>query len=138
MKYLHLTFAVALVLIAGCNSASLRTSIFENGLASWYGPGFYGKKTASGERFKKNDMTAAHKTLPFGTMVRVKSLSTGKEISVRINDRGPFKKGRVIDLSYAAAKQLGILQKGMDKVELVVEEPRQAKLAAGSSKLRKN
>jgi rare lipoprotein A len=126
VKYLHLAFAVTLVLMAGCNSPSVRTNMFEQGLASWYGPGFYGKKTASGERFKKNDMTAAHKTLPFGTRVRVKSLSTGKEVSVRINDRGPFKKGRVIDLSYAAARKLGILKSGMDKVEIVIEE-RQAR-----------
>lgn len=126
MKYLHLTFAVTLILVVGCSAPSVRTAMFEEGLASWYGPGFYGKKTASGERFKKNEMTAAHKTLPFGTHVRVRSISTGREVSVRINDRGPFKKGRVIDLSYAAAKKLGILQKGMDRVEVVVEE-RQAR-----------
>jgi rare lipoprotein A len=116
--------------MAGCNTAGLRTSIFEQGIASWYGPGFYGKRTANGERFKKSEMTAAHKTLPFGTKVRVRSLSTGREVSVRINDRGPFKKGRVIDLSYAAAKKLGILQKGMEKVELVVDESRLSNLGS--------
>ncbi len=114
--------------MAGCNTASVRQGIFEQGLASWYGPGFYGKRTANGERFKKSDMTAAHRTLKFGTQVKVKSLSTGREVIVRINDRGPFKKDRVIDLSYAAAKKLGMLEKGMDRVELFVEESRQASL----------
>lgn len=80
----------------------------ESGLASWYGPGFHGKRTASGERFNTNELTAAHKTLPFGTRVRVKSLTNGKEVVVRINDRGPFVKGRIIDLSQAAAQTLGL------------------------------
>lgn len=88
----------------------------ERGLASWYGPGFQGKRTASGERFNAQAMTAAHKTLPFGTQVRVKSLSTGKQVVVRINDRGPFIKGRIIDLSSAAARALGI--SGLHQVEI--------------------
>jgi rare lipoprotein A len=73
--------------------------------ASWYGPGFHGKKTASGEIFNQNDMTAAHKTLPFGTIVKVSY--NGKSVKVRINDRGPFIKGRTIDLSKAAAQKIG-------------------------------
>jgi rare lipoprotein A len=80
----------------------------ESGVASWYGPGFHGKRTASGERFNTNELTAAHKTLPFGTRVRVKSMTNGKEVVVRINDRGPFVKGRIIDLSHAAAQALGL------------------------------
>jgi rare lipoprotein A len=84
------------------------TSWQESGIASWYGPGFHGKRTASGERFNTNEFTAAHKTLPFGTRVRVKSLLNGKEVVVRINDRGPFIKGRIIDLSQAAAQALGL------------------------------
>jgi rare lipoprotein A len=80
----------------------------ESGLASWYGPRFHGKRTASGERFDANELTAAHKTLPFGTRVRVKSMVNGKEVVVRINDRGPFIKGRIIDLSQAAAQALGL------------------------------
>jgi rare lipoprotein A len=84
------------------------TSWQESGIASWYGPRFHGKRTASGERFNTNELTAAHKTLPFGTRVRVKSLSNGKEVVVRINDRGPFVKGRIIDLSHAAAQMLGL------------------------------
>ncbi len=80
----------------------------ESDIASWYGPRFQGKRTASGERFDTNGLTAAHKTLPFGTRVRVKSLVNGKEVTVRINDRGPFIKGRIIDLSKAAAQAIGL------------------------------
>ena len=82
------------------------------GVASWYGPGFHGRKTASGERFDMNALTAAHRTLPFGTLVRVRSLVNGLTVDVRINDRGPFLKRRVIDLSKAAAKALGLLASG--------------------------
>lgn len=88
----------------------------EAGLASWYGPGFQGKRTASGEHFDANALTAAHNTLPFGTRVRVKSLVNGKEVVVRINDRGPFIQGRIIDLSHAAALALDIT--GVNRVEL--------------------
>jgi rare lipoprotein A len=88
----------------------------EAGLASWYGPGFQGKRTASGERFDTNALTAAHRTLPFGTRVRVKSLVNGKEVVVRINDRGPFIQGRIIDLSQAAALALDLT--GVKRVEL--------------------
>jgi len=95
----------------------------EKGQASWYGKKFHGKKTASGERFNMYGYTAAHKTLPFGTKVRVTNLDNGKKVVVRINDRGPFVKGRVIDLSYAAAKKIGMLKKGVVpvKVEVVSE-----------------
>ena len=86
------------------------------GGASWYGPGFHGKKTASGQRFNENAMTAAHRTLPFGTVVKVTDQRTGKSIKVTINDRGPFHKGRIIDLSKAAAAQLGTKNAGTGKV----------------------
>lgn len=86
------------------------------GGASWYGPGFHGKKAASGQRFDQNAMTAAHKSLPFGTVVRVVDQRTGKSIKVTINDRGPFHKGRIIDLSKAAATKLGIRNAGTGKV----------------------
>ena len=76
------------------------------GAASWYGPGFYGRTTANGERFSKGTLTAAHRTLPFGTKVRVTNLSNGRSVVVRINDRGPFKYHRVIDLAHGAASQL--------------------------------
>ncbi len=86
------------------------------GGASWYGPGFNGKKTASGQRFNENAMTAAHKTLPFGTVVMVTDQRTGKSVKVTINDRGPFHKGRIIDLSKAAAAKLGVKNAGTGKV----------------------
>ncbi|MCC6813007.1 MAG: septal ring lytic transglycosylase RlpA family protein [Rubrivivax sp.] len=90
----------------------------QRGMASWYGPGFHGRLTASGERFDQNDLTAAHKTLPFGTRVLVHSPRTGKQVVVRINDRGPFVRGRVIDLSKAAARMLGLHALGHDAVVL--------------------
>lgn len=90
----------------------------QSGLASWYGGQFHGRKTASGERFDSMDLTAAHKTLPFGTRVCVRSSVTGKSVVVRINDRGPFAPGRVIDLSKAAAQELGMLGLGIKPVEL--------------------
>ncbi len=90
------------------------------GVASWYGPGFDGKQTVSGERFNQNHLTAAHKTLPFGTVVRVMNLQNGRSVEVRINDRGPFIRGRVIDLSKAAAQEIGLIQQGIGRVELRV------------------
>jgi rare lipoprotein A len=90
------------------------------GVASWYGPGFDGKQTASGERFNKGHLTAAHRSLPFGTVVRVKNLQNGRSVDVRINDRGPFVKGRIIDLSQAAARQIDLIQRGIGEVEVRV------------------
>lgn len=89
------------------------------GIASWYGPGFHGSKTASGEIYNMFKLTAAHKTLPLGTYVKVINLENGKSVIVKINDRGPFVKGRIIDLSYAAAKRLGMLKKGTAKVKII-------------------
>ena len=86
------------------------------GGASWYGPGFHGKTAASGERFNENAMTAAHKTLPFGTVVRVTDQRSGKSIQVKINDRGPYHGSRIIDLSKAAAGKLGFRNAGTTKV----------------------
>ena len=90
------------------------------GRASWYGPKFHGKKTSSGEVYNMHSMTAAHKTLPLGTYVQVINLANGKKTVVRINDRGPFVKGRIIDLSYGAARQVGLIGPGVAKVKLVV------------------
>lgn len=87
------------------------------GVASWYGPGFHGKRTANGETFNKNAMTAAHNTLPLDSKVRVVNIATGKEVTVRINDRGP-RYGRSIDLSEAAARALGMHQKGLARVAI--------------------
>ncbi len=95
----------------------------ERGQASWYGQSFQGRRTASGERYDKAALTAAHKTLPFGTLVRVRSVaSPGRKVDVRINDRGPFVAGRVIDLSRAAAEALGLLALGVMEVSLMVPE----------------
>ena len=90
----------------------------ETGIASWYGPGFHGKRTANGERYNMYAMTAAHKLLPMNTTVRVTNLRTGRSIHVRINDRGPFIPGRVIDLSKTAAARLGILAAGTGRVRV--------------------
>lgn len=88
-------------------------------IASWYGPGFHGNKSASGERYNMYDFTAAHKILPIGTYVLVTNLENGRQVVVRINDRGPFVNNRCIDLSYSAAKALGIIGKGLAKVKIV-------------------
>jgi rare lipoprotein A len=90
----------------------------QTGLASWYGEEFNGRKTANGETYDMNAYTAAHRTLAFGTIVLVRNLENGKEVKVRINDRGPFMKGRVIDLSYAAAERIAILEKGITQVTI--------------------
>ena len=96
------------------------TGQLQRGIASWYGPGFHGRRSASGERFNQNAMTAAHRTLPFGTQVRVTNLRTGATVVVRINDRGPFTRGRVIDLSRAAAGAIGMIGSGVAPVEVEV------------------
>jgi rare lipoprotein A len=91
----------------------------ESGIASWYGKSFHGKKTSNGEIYNMYAMTAAHKTLPLGVFVRVTNLNSGKSIEVRINDRGPFVRGRIIDLSYTAAKKLEIVGPGTAPVEVI-------------------
>jgi peptidoglycan lytic transglycosylase len=93
----------------------------EYGKASWYGKKFHGRKTASGERYNMYQLTAAHKTLPFGTKVKVTNMDNGKSVVVRINDRGPFVKGRIIDLSRAAAKKVDMINAGVAfvKVEII-------------------
>ena len=93
---------------------------YQKGTASWYGREFHGKMTASGEKFNMYEMTAAHKTLPFGTVVSIKNLDNGKEATVRINDRGPYKGNRIIDLSYNAAKKIDILSSGMGRVGITI------------------
>src|SRR3954469_13129871 len=97
-------------------AAAEETKPIQTGAASWYGPGFHGKRTANGETFNTHALTAAHKTLPFGTKVRVTNERTGQSVVVRINDRGPYAHGRVIDLSKAAAETVGI--SGVGKVTL--------------------
>ena len=127
---LHAVFplAAALAAVTGCSSPPPKPVYFpgypigyvERGMASWYGPGFHGNMTANGERYDMHKLTAAHRTLPLGSIAVVRSTGTGKEVTVRINDRGPFAKGRVLDLSYAGARTLGIVGEGTGLIELRV------------------
>jgi rare lipoprotein A len=97
----------------------LEHAMFEQkGQASWYGRWHHGRRTASGERFNMYQMTAAHQTLPLGTIVRVTNPANGKTVKVRINDRGPYMRGRIIDLSMAAASALGMSRKGVARLQL--------------------
>lgn len=113
-------FVVAAVFALGACSPKLyeKGTVQERGKASYYGDRFHGKPTASGERFDQNKMTAAHPSIPFGTMVTVKNTSNGKMVNVRINDRGPSAPGRIIDLSKGAAKKLAMVQAGVAPVEI--------------------
>jgi rare lipoprotein A len=116
-----LALCAALFLVTGCASAPRGgggSAERETGVASYYAHKYHGRTTASGERFDMNDLTAAHRTLPFGTRVRVTNLDNGKSVTVRVNDRGPFVKGRVIDLSLAAAKKVDMVHAGLANVEV--------------------
>jgi rare lipoprotein A len=97
---------------------SCTNKITETGQASYYADKFQGRQTANGETFRQRKRTAAHRTLPFGTKVTVKNLSNGRKVKVRINDRGPFAKGRIIDLSKKAAKKIGMVNAGVADVEI--------------------
>ena len=109
-----------LILIIGLSPTHAEAQGFkQTGIASFYADKFVGRTTANGEKYKHSKMTAAHKTLPFGTMLKVVNLENGNEVTVRVNDRGPFVEGRIIDLSKSAAKQLDFIQKGLVKVEIV-------------------
>src|SRR4051812_11463457 len=112
------TVAVAALVLGGACAAisGAEAKSVQSGGASWYGPGFHGRRTASGERFNSRALTAAHRSLPFGSRVRVTNERTGRSVVVRINDRGPVVGGRVIDLSKAAAQAVGI--SGVGKVKL--------------------
>ena len=108
--------AVLFVFLAGQGCRFLPWSApdyVEEGIACWYGDPYHGRRTASGERFNKGKLTAAHRTLPFGTIAVVRNLRNGKTVKVRINDRGPFIGGRIIDLSQKAARKLGMIDEGL-------------------------
>lgn len=115
---------LALLLGTGCATTGStykdKPGRTERGLASWYGPGFHGKQAANGEVYNMNQLTAAHRTLPFETVVQVRNRDNGRRVEVRITDRGPFVRGRIIDLSYEAAKQLEMLGPGVVPVEIRV------------------
>lgn len=124
---LHNLAALMVLLLAGCAvprtgppPAPGQPSFTEEGIASWYGKRHSGHRTANGERFNARALTAAHRSLPFGTIVRVTSLDSGRTVKVRINDRGPYVHGRIIDLSARAAKLLGIVEDGVAHVRLTV------------------
>ena len=123
---------VSFLLLAACSIPPSKISLptaegsrpVQSGVASWYGPGFHGKPTAAGNIYDQNDFTAAHQTLPLGTRVLVTNLTNGSSTEVTINDRGPFAKGRIIDLSYAAGHALGMIGPGTAPVRLeVIETP---------------
>lgn len=118
--------AMLLPVLNGCGTTPPKRPVNaykEVGMASYYAHKFQGRKTASGERYDKDALTAAHPNLPFDTIVRVVNLRNGKSVDVRINDRGPFVKGRIIDLSYAAAKQVGMIRAGVVKVSVTAAVP---------------
>ena len=101
-------------------SAGYPVGYVERGVASWYGPGFHGRKTANGETYVMHQLTAAHRTLPLGSVVQVRSLTSGRTVTVRVNDRGPFAKSRILDLSQAGAQALSMIGNGTDQVEIRV------------------
>ncbi len=105
----------------------------ETGIASWYGPGFNGNKTANGEIYDQEDLTAAHRTLPLPSMVRVTNLENGRSLRLRVNDRGPFSRGRIIDVSRRAAELLGFENQGTARVRVVIVENESRQLAALAS-----
>ncbi|MEQ9617620.1 MAG: septal ring lytic transglycosylase RlpA family protein [Deltaproteobacteria bacterium] len=112
-------FSVLLLLFFVLPSVSSEQPM-QYGNASWYGKAFHGKKTASGKYYDMNEFTGAHRNLPFGTKVKVRNLRNGKEVIVEVNDRGPFVRSRVIDLSRAAAKAIGIVNRGIVRVSIEV------------------
>ncbi|WP_425340089.1 septal ring lytic transglycosylase RlpA family protein [Onishia taeanensis] len=127
--YSYAALVLLALLLAGCAGQGARddtpvggagTAGSEIGMASYYADRYHGRTTASGERFDQQALTAAHRTLAFGTRVRVTRLDNGREVTVRINDRGPFVRGRIIDLSKRAARQLGMVRDGTVKVRLSV------------------
>ncbi|MCC6847671.1 MAG: septal ring lytic transglycosylase RlpA family protein [Deltaproteobacteria bacterium] len=114
--------AVALAILAGCGARTVAPTPGhpQSGVASWYGPGFHGQPTSSGAIYDQHALTAAHQKLPLGTRVRVTNLENGKSVEVLVNDRGPFAKGRIIDLSYAAAREIGMVGPGTARVRVDV------------------
>lgn len=115
--------AALAVLSGGCSHIPRPGSLvdsYEFGGASYYGPEFEGRRTASGERYDGEDLTAAHRTLPFGTRVRIVNLENDRTVEVVINDRGPHRKGRIVDLSHRAAELIGLLRAGVARVRLEV------------------
>lgn len=118
----------------------MRPGWTQAGVASWYGPGFHGQATASGETYDQEGMTAAHRTLPLGTRIRVTVRATGRTLELTVNDRGPFVEGRILDVSRAAARRLGFLNRGTARIHLeVLEVPDRCRgVQVGSFGIRRN
>jgi len=119
MKFKSIILSLVCLMACGIQEVAAQ-SFAQQGIASYYAHKFHGRRTSSGEIFDMNKMTCAHRTLPFGTLLKVEDVKTGKSVVVRVTDRGPFSKGRVIDLSLAAAKELGIVARGTAQVRLSV------------------
>ena len=120
-RTLEVLLLVAVLLLSGCltpRNLGAEGDVMGEGVASYYGAGLQGRPTANGERFDKEQLTAAHRTLPFGTCVQVHAVSTGRSVEVRVNDRGPFVGDRIIDVSEAAARELGLITAGLGQVRL--------------------
>lgn len=130
-SWLLLLLVIFLIFGKGCSSKNETSdnpispdlSVVESGTASWYGEAFQGKRTAGGEYFDMNKLTAAHKTFPFGTVVEVTNLGNGRTVQIRINDRGPYVNERIIDVSKRAAIELGMLETGLAQVSLRIVKP---------------
>jgi len=120
IKYITLLISIFLLHCTSLPEQQNSDVYTEVGKASWYGPGFQGKKTANGEKFDMNKLTAAHKTLEFGTFVRVTNISNKKKVIVKINDRGPYAKNRIIDLSKEAAERIDMVKSGIAEVKIEV------------------
>ena len=126
MRRLSLLLLVLPLALAACAAPSqpppvaAGPSYVEEGMASWYGPSHQGKRTADGERFDMHAFTCAHRSLPFETVLRVTNLANGRSVKVRVNDRGPYVKRRILDLSAAAARALGMTEDGVSRVRIEV------------------
>lgn len=120
----HLFIVIVALIVSSCAFPAYRSpyaaGYVERGVASWYGEDFHGRPTSSGEIYNMYDLTAAHKLMPLGTVAKITNLDNGRSVVVKINDRGPFVDGRVIDLSYSAASEIGMVDEGVSKVEIKV------------------
>lgn len=126
MRFSKMYFLLIFIALAACgqkpDSESHKEELIQSGSASWYGPGFHGKLTSSREPFDQNKFTAAHRTLPFNTIIKVVNSKNDRSVEVRINDRGPYEDDRIIDLSRAAAEEIDMLTSGITDVELFLVE----------------
>ena len=133
---IHIITAVLIAFIISSCATTRSGSVLDQGEASWYGPGFHGKMTANGETYNQNDLTAAHRTLPFNTVVRVINMDNGKTVTVRINDRGPYAHGRIIDLSKEAARHIDMINSGVAPVRLELVRSEQPIRTSGPGSIR--